>query len=115
MPVVVLDSGANVDCSAAELVQFARLGAVYAEDVLGRPNPAIAPYAKANVTFPAARGASPHANTLGTLVALYSSTLMDRPMGSYSSTTSATTLMRSIIGNHLTDHPPRSLSCPSRC
>jgi glycerol-3-phosphate acyltransferase PlsX len=40
-PVVLLDSGANVDCSAAELVQFARLGAVYAEDVLGRANPAI--------------------------------------------------------------------------
>src|SRR3954469_5151523 len=40
-PVVVLDSGANVDCSADELVQFARLGAVYAEDILGRDNPAI--------------------------------------------------------------------------
>jgi phosphate acyltransferase len=40
-PVVVLDSGANVDCSPEELVQFARLGAVYAEDVLGRPNPAV--------------------------------------------------------------------------
>jgi glycerol-3-phosphate acyltransferase PlsX len=40
-PVVVLDSGANVDCSAEELVQFARIGAVYAEDMLGRPNPAI--------------------------------------------------------------------------
>ena len=40
--VVVLDSGANVDCSAEELVQFARLGAVYAEDFLGRSNPAIA-------------------------------------------------------------------------
>ena len=40
-PVVVLDSGANVDCSADELVQFARLGAVYAEDVLGRTNPAV--------------------------------------------------------------------------
>ena len=39
--VVVLDSGANVDCSADELVQFARLGAVYAEDVLGRPNPSV--------------------------------------------------------------------------
>jgi glycerol-3-phosphate acyltransferase PlsX len=38
---VVLDSGANVDCSADELVQFARLGAVYAEDMLGRANPAI--------------------------------------------------------------------------
>jgi glycerol-3-phosphate acyltransferase PlsX len=40
-PVVVLDSGANVDCSAEELVHFARLGAVYAEDVLGRANPAV--------------------------------------------------------------------------
>jgi glycerol-3-phosphate acyltransferase PlsX len=40
-PVVVLDSGANVDCSADELVQFARLGAVYAEDMLGRQNPVI--------------------------------------------------------------------------
>ena len=39
--VVVLDSGANVDCTAEELVQFARLGAVYAEDVLGRPNPSV--------------------------------------------------------------------------
>jgi glycerol-3-phosphate acyltransferase PlsX len=40
-PVVVLDSGANVDCSAEELVQFARIGAVYAEDMLGRSNPVI--------------------------------------------------------------------------
>lgn len=40
-PVVVLDSGANVDCSPEELVQFARLGAVYAEDILGRENPAV--------------------------------------------------------------------------
>ncbi len=40
-PVVVLDSGANVDCSPAELVQFARLGHVYARDVLGRPKPAV--------------------------------------------------------------------------
>jgi glycerol-3-phosphate acyltransferase PlsX len=40
-PVVVLDSGANVDCSADELVQFARLGAVYAEDILGRDDPAV--------------------------------------------------------------------------
>lgn len=41
-PIVVLDSGANVDCSAHELVQFALLGSVYAEDMLGRPNPAVA-------------------------------------------------------------------------
>ncbi|HEX5178243.1 MAG TPA: phosphate acyltransferase PlsX [Gemmatimonadaceae bacterium] len=40
-PVVVLDAGANVDCSAEELVQFARLGAVYAEDILDRANPAV--------------------------------------------------------------------------
>jgi len=40
-PILVLDSGANVDCSAEELVQFARIGAVYARDLLGRENPAI--------------------------------------------------------------------------
>jgi phosphate acyltransferase len=40
-PVLVLDSGANVDCSAEELLQFARLGAVYCEDLLGRSNPVI--------------------------------------------------------------------------
>lgn len=40
-PVLVLDSGANVDCSAAELVQFARIGDVYARHLLGRASPAI--------------------------------------------------------------------------
>src|SRR5215475_5858930 len=40
-PIVVLDSGANVDCGADELVQFAQLGAVYAEDILGRENPSV--------------------------------------------------------------------------
>ena len=40
-PVVLLDSGANVDCSPDELVQFARLGSVFAEDVLGRANPGV--------------------------------------------------------------------------
>ncbi len=39
--VVVLDSGANVDCSPEELLNFARLGLVYAEDIMGRSNPAI--------------------------------------------------------------------------
>lgn len=39
--VVVLDGGANVDCSPEELVHFARLGLVYAEDILGRTNPAV--------------------------------------------------------------------------
>jgi glycerol-3-phosphate acyltransferase PlsX len=37
-PIVVVDSGANVDCSPAELVTFARLGAAYAECVFGRTN-----------------------------------------------------------------------------
>ena len=40
-PVIVLDSGANVDCSASELVQFARLGVTYAEDILERSNPVV--------------------------------------------------------------------------
>jgi glycerol-3-phosphate acyltransferase PlsX len=40
-PIVFLDSGANVDCSPAELVQFAWLGAVYAECVLGRKDPVV--------------------------------------------------------------------------
>jgi len=40
-PVIVLDSGANVDCSTRELLQFAWLGAVYAECIFGRPNPSI--------------------------------------------------------------------------
>jgi glycerol-3-phosphate acyltransferase PlsX len=40
-PLVVLDAGANVDCAPAELVQFARLGSVYAEDLLGRDRPAV--------------------------------------------------------------------------
>jgi phosphate acyltransferase len=40
-PIVVLDAGANVDCSAEELLQFAKLGDVYAEDILGRQAPGI--------------------------------------------------------------------------
>jgi phosphate acyltransferase len=40
-PVIVLDSGANVDCSTTELLQFAWLGAVYAECIFGRTNPSI--------------------------------------------------------------------------
>ena len=41
VPLVMLDSGANVDCSPQELLQFGRLGAVYAEDILGRVNPSV--------------------------------------------------------------------------
>jgi glycerol-3-phosphate acyltransferase PlsX len=40
-PVLVLDAGANVDCSPRELVGFAYLGAVYARDILGRPDPKV--------------------------------------------------------------------------
>ena len=40
-PVIVLDSGANVDCSTKELIQFAWLGAVYAKCIFGRTNPSI--------------------------------------------------------------------------
>lgn len=40
-PIVFLDSGANVDCSAAELLQFAWLGTLYAECVLERKDPVV--------------------------------------------------------------------------
>src|SRR4051812_13665911 len=40
-PIVLLDSGANVDCAAEELVQFAWLGSLYAESVLERNDPVI--------------------------------------------------------------------------
>jgi glycerol-3-phosphate acyltransferase PlsX len=40
-PIIMLDSGANVDCGPEELVQFALLGSIYAEDVVGRPNPSV--------------------------------------------------------------------------
>lgn len=38
---VILDAGANADCSAENLVQFAVMGAVYAERVLGLANPRV--------------------------------------------------------------------------
>ncbi len=41
LPVLLVDAGANVDCDARELVNFAHLGAVYARDVLGRATPSI--------------------------------------------------------------------------
>ena len=40
-PVLVIDGGANVDCDARELVNFAHLGSVYARDVLEQENPGI--------------------------------------------------------------------------
>ena len=40
-PVVMLDAGANVDSKPQHLLQFARLGVIFAEDVLQRPNPRV--------------------------------------------------------------------------
>ncbi|MGH7499131.1 MAG: phosphate acyltransferase, partial [Gemmatimonadales bacterium] len=40
-PVLVLDGGANLDCSARELVGFALLGTVFMRDILGRSNPVV--------------------------------------------------------------------------
>lgn len=40
-PVLLLDAGANLDCSARELVGFAYLGSVYVRDILDRPNPTV--------------------------------------------------------------------------
>jgi glycerol-3-phosphate acyltransferase PlsX len=40
-PVLVLDCGANVDCSPRELRGFAHIGTVYARDVLGREQPRV--------------------------------------------------------------------------
>jgi len=41
-PSVILDIGANADCRPAQLVQFAQMGAVYAENVLDIKNPRVA-------------------------------------------------------------------------
>ncbi len=41
-PTVLLDSGANVDCNANQLVQFAIMGSCYAKFILGVENPRIA-------------------------------------------------------------------------
>lgn len=40
-PVLVSDGGANLDCSAKELVCFGRLGSVYMRDVMGVPSPKV--------------------------------------------------------------------------
>lgn len=76
--VIVLDSGANVDCSARELLQFAWLGGVYAQCIMGRDNPAIgllsigeesekgnAVVKEANILLRAAVGLNFHGNVEG--------------------------------------------------
>jgi len=40
-PVMVVDAGANIDCSPRELRGFAHIGSIYARDVLGREDPAV--------------------------------------------------------------------------
>jgi phosphate acyltransferase len=40
-PSLLIDAGANVDCKPAHLLQFARLGAIYVEDVWQRPSPRV--------------------------------------------------------------------------
>src|SRR5580704_8777797 len=40
-PVVVLDVGANVDCSPEMLTQFAVMGEIYSRIILGRPKPRV--------------------------------------------------------------------------
>jgi len=41
-PTVLLDSGANAECTAAWLLQFAQMGAAYAVQRLGKPEPLVA-------------------------------------------------------------------------
>ena len=38
---VLIDSGANADARAEHLVQFAHMGAIFAEEILDRPNPEV--------------------------------------------------------------------------
>jgi phosphate acyltransferase len=40
-PCLVLDLGANVDCSARHLCEFAEMGVVYSREVLGKDNPRV--------------------------------------------------------------------------
>jgi len=40
-PVLLIDAGANVDCRPSHLVQFARMGAIYSQHVLGISSPRI--------------------------------------------------------------------------
>jgi phosphate acyltransferase len=40
-PLLLVDAGANVDCKPHHLLQFARLGSIYVEDVWRRPSPRV--------------------------------------------------------------------------
>jgi len=41
-PTLMLDAGANVDCKPQHLLQFARLGTIYAQDLMGLESPRVA-------------------------------------------------------------------------
>lgn len=40
-PIVLIDAGANMDCTPELMVEFAIMGNVYAREILGRPNPVV--------------------------------------------------------------------------
>lgn len=40
-PIVLIDAGANTDCTAELLVEFGVMGSVYAREILGQPNPVV--------------------------------------------------------------------------
>ncbi|CAN5608264.1 phosphate acyltransferase PlsX [soil metagenome] len=40
-PCLLIDAGANIDCKPQQLLQFARLGSIYVEDVWQRPAPRV--------------------------------------------------------------------------
>jgi glycerol-3-phosphate acyltransferase PlsX len=40
-PLVLVDAGANTDCTPDLLVEFAVMGSVYAREILGQPNPVV--------------------------------------------------------------------------
>jgi len=40
-PVVLLDAGANIDCTPRQLIEFAVMGSIYSRQILGRENPVV--------------------------------------------------------------------------
>lgn len=40
-PVLLIDAGANTDCDEIELEQFALMGSLYSQSILGQPNPSV--------------------------------------------------------------------------
>ena len=40
-PIVLIDAGANTDCTPALLAEFGVMGSVYAREILGQPNPVV--------------------------------------------------------------------------